>query len=164
MFLGRRSYSCNMSFSVIALLLVAVSFFLSSQTSASLLTSTGSTIELGGIPYYVPGKSFASVPSTFYTQALANSKSMGTPWIPVTVLKAASPTFSTTELQSTLKTFGDTDDVWTTGFLSGPSPKPRACMPSSSWILTFEQVSSSWEGRHTLPIRPRYFQEQTRRA
>jgi hypothetical protein len=153
-----------MPLSVFALFLVATSFFLSSQTSASLLTSTGSTIELGGIPYYVSSKSFASVSSTFYTQALADGKSMGTPWIPVTVVKATSATFGTTELQSTLKTFGDIDDVWTTGFLSGQSPKPRVCVPSSSWILTFEQVSSSWEGRHTISIHPRYFQEPMRRA
>lgn len=122
-------YSCNMSFSVIALSLVAVSF--ARRTPASLLTSTGSTIELGGIPYYVPSRSFASIPYTFYTQALTSIESVGTPWIPVTVVKATSPTFSTTEVQSTLKTYQDTDDVWTTGFLSGPSPKPRVCVLSS---------------------------------
>ena len=126
-----------MPLSIFALLLVKISFFISSQTSASLLTSTGSTVELGGIQYYVSSKSVASVPSTFYNQALADGKSIGTPWIPITVVKATPAAFGTTDLQSTLKTYGDTDDVWTTGFLSGRSPKPHVSASSISQILIF---------------------------
>ena len=101
--------------------LLAIPCFLLRATSAALVTATGSTVELGGIPYYVSSKPVASAPSSCYTQALAIGMSMGTPWIPVTVVKATPAAFGVTELQNTLKTFGETDDVWTTAFLSSRS-------------------------------------------
>ncbi|KAL9607856.1 MAG: hypothetical protein Q9167_007270 [Letrouitia subvulpina] len=98
--------------------LVWTLFILSNKTCCSLVTLTGSTVEIHGIPYYVPGQPLASVSSALNTQALTGSKSVGAPWIPVTVVKATSATFNTAALQSTLNSFGDLDDVWNTGFLS----------------------------------------------
>ena len=112
----------NMPFLVYHLFWIAVVCLISGD--GWVLTSTGSTIELAGIPYYVSSKAFASVPNSLYTQSLAGGKSVGTPWIPVTVVKATSGAVSITELQSTLKSFGESDDVWTTDFLSGNPQRP----------------------------------------
>ena len=114
-------YPCHVPFRAYVLLLATALLSFSKQGCAWLLASTGSTIELGGVPYYVPSKSVASVTSTCYSQVLAGSKSVDTPWVPVTVVKATAGAFGVAELQSTLKTFGVTDDVWSTGFLSGES-------------------------------------------
>ena len=129
--------------SIVTLLLVA-SFF-STLNFASLLISTGSTIELAGIPYYVPANSFASIPSAFYAVTAVNEKSLGTRWIPVTVLKVTTATVSTTELQRTLNSYQNIDDVWNVSFLAGQLLKALTRI-ISGWFLTFEQVFYYREG------------------
>ena len=89
------------------------------STSAAVLASTGSTIDLGGIPYYVPSKPFGAVPGTFFTQTLGIGQSTDTQLIPVTVVKSGSTSYNTAELQNILKTFDYNDDIWTTDFLQG---------------------------------------------
>lgn len=76
--------------------------------TASPVTTTGFSIQLDGVDYYVPGKSVASLPGI---------PKISREWAPVTVV-AAVASVSATDLQKALDTFGKTDDVWTTSFLS----------------------------------------------
>ena len=84
----------------------------------SILTSTGSTVELNGIPYYIPGRPFASLPY-FSPQSLAGVKGLLGGLVPVTVVGTASVNFNVKELEKTVEEFGERDDVWGEGFLSG---------------------------------------------
>ena len=122
----------------------ALSFFLLNQISAAVV-ATGSTVELGGIPYYVPSKPFSSIPGVFDIASLAGGQSTGPSWLPITVLKSSAATIRATELQSSLKTFGDNDDVWTSEFLSSQRPAPV-----STYLLIVRQASSSLGGRQAF--------------
>ncbi|KAG8534384.1 uncharacterized protein KY384_001229 [Bacidia gigantensis] len=110
-----------MAFSALLLLAIQTTLLFSCQIFATVLTSTGSTVEIGGIPYYVPGQPISSVPSTFYTQLLTTGYSAGSLLTPITVVKAPAGPFSVNELQKTFDTFGGADDVWTPDFLTGKS-------------------------------------------
>lgn len=107
--------------SISVLLQSAFSFFLVNRIFAAVI-GTGATVELGGIPYYVPSKPFSSIPGVFDIASLVGGKSTGPSWLPITVLKSTAATLGATELQSSLKTFGDNDDVWTNEFLSSQWP------------------------------------------
>ena len=93
----------------IPLLLAAVSLLHISPIFA--LTSTGSTVEVNGISYYLPGKPFTSISSS---RAAGTGSS-----IPVTIVKTNSSGISISALQAVIKTFGEIDDVWNPGFSSG---------------------------------------------
>lgn len=82
------------------------------------LTSTGSTINLNGIPYYIPGSPFASV-AKLQSHILTGKKSVFGGLVPVTIVATSSVTFNPVDLHQTLKTYGEEDDVWNEGFLPG---------------------------------------------
>lgn len=105
-------------FRLIVKLLIIFSHVVPAWTNAFNLTSTGSTVELNGIPYYVPGRPFASLPY-FSPQALAGVKGLLGGLVPVTVVGTASVNFNVKELEKTVQEFGERDDVWGEGFLSG---------------------------------------------
>ncbi|MCJ1467592.1 hypothetical protein MMC07_006217 [Pseudocyphellaria aurata] len=84
---------------------------------ASELASAGSTITLNGIPYYVPGTPFASRPN-FQAHTLGNKTTVLGGLVPITVVTTSSVNFNLVDLQTTIKGFKESDDVWQTGFLS----------------------------------------------
>ena len=75
-------------------------------------------MELNGIPYYIPGKPFASLPS-YSSQSLTGPKGLLGGLLPVTLVATASVDFNVEELDKTVHGFGEKDDVWGQGFLSG---------------------------------------------
>lgn len=108
------------SFACIVNRLIIFACALVAVTNAFNLTSTGSTVELNGIPYYIPGKPFASL-STYSSQPLAGLKGLLGGLLPVTLVATASVDFTVEELDKTVHGFGEKDDVWGEGFLSGKS-------------------------------------------
>ena len=92
-------------------------FVLQIHSSISNLSFTGSTVELGGVPYYVPGKAFAMLSTGVYHRIAGHRKYSGYGWIPVTVIGEQDASSSSLESISAL--FEKSDDVWTTSFLSG---------------------------------------------
>ena len=82
------------------------------------LTSTGSTAALDGVPYYIPSTPYAKIPN-FQPQILAGKESGFGGMVPITVVKATSSTFALAQLDETIVTYSQEDDVWQAGFLSG---------------------------------------------
>lgn len=82
------------------------------------LASTGSTVTLNGVPYYIPGTPYASRPS-FKARALGNTTTVLGGLVPITVVATSSVTFNLADLQKTVKGFEESDDVWQPAFLSG---------------------------------------------
>lgn len=82
------------------------------------LTSTGSTVNLNGIPYHIPGSPFASV-AKLQSQTLTDKKSVFGGLVPITIVGTNSVTFNLVDLHQSLKTYGEKDDVWNEGFLPG---------------------------------------------
>ena len=80
------------------------------------LISTGSTVALNGIPYYVPSTPYVKIPN-FNSRVLAGKGSGYAGIVPVTVVKATAAA-SLAQLKGTITTYGSDDDVWQTGFLS----------------------------------------------
>ena len=99
-------------------LFVAILYSLADFTSAFNFTSTGSTVILNDIPYYVPGTPVGSIPD-FNPQILTGTKSVFGGLVPVTVVETTSVTFNLQNLKATVKDFGTKDDVWGIAFLSG---------------------------------------------
>ena len=87
-----------------------------------IIISTGSTLSLNGIPYYVPGKAFASGYKSLY--ATCAGKVPGSSLVPVTVVNFNAATTSLSALQTALDGFGALDDVWGDAFLSGEKSTP----------------------------------------
>ena len=85
-----------------------VSLLSFAELGASQLVSTGQTVNVNGIPYYVP----ATPLTTVATRGLRRLHSPGG-LVPVTVAD------SSTNLQVTIQGYGKVDDVWSTGFLEG---------------------------------------------
>ena len=80
------------------------------------LISTGSTVALNGVPYYVPSTPYVKIPS-FNSRVLAGKGSGYGGIVPVTVVKATAAV-TLAQLKSTITAYGSEDDVWQTGFLS----------------------------------------------
>ena len=80
------------------------------------LVSTGQTLLLNDVPYYVPAKAFTTVslPSTKSLNAL----------IPVTVVGVSLTNSSQGTLETIIDAFG-ADDVWNEAFLEGKSKRGR---------------------------------------
>lgn len=98
--------------------LTAFSMSICYQLAASQLMSTGSTLALNGVPYYVPSTPFSSLPS-FQSSILSGVTSAQFGLVPVT--------FVLENLVTTLDSFETQDDVWSTGFLPGtPSNFPSS--------------------------------------
>lgn len=107
-----------MTMSPTFLLFALVSAILQCLTLAGDLASEGSTITLNGIPYYIPGTPYAFKPS-FKPRSLGNTTTVLGGLAPITVVATSSVTFNLADLQKTVKGFGESDDVWQAGFLSG---------------------------------------------
>ncbi|KAI9663804.1 MAG: hypothetical protein M1821_007294 [Bathelium mastoideum] len=89
--------------------------FLISLAHAITFASTGSTVELNGIPYYIPPTSVGKLP---IDQNLSNQISAGYGLLPLTVIKTNGSSYSSVNLQSTVNNYIASDDVFQTGFLN----------------------------------------------
>ena len=83
----------------------------------SSLVPLGTTIELGSIPYYVPGRAFGLIPATSCNELLSGHPQSA--WVPVTVVKAVSANANAADIEAAVTIFSQSDDVWTAEFLSG---------------------------------------------
>ncbi|KAL8962351.1 MAG: hypothetical protein Q9183_005173 [Haloplaca sp. 2 TL-2023] len=105
------------------------------------LTSTGQTLMLGDIPYYLPATPYATVSASGFS-ALQYSSDL----IPITVVKS-NPTNGS--LSSVVNTFAS-DDVWNTAFLdavllqsSGDGYTPKSAgLNQSTTILSFTSTGA----------------------
>ena len=127
--------------SVSALVALALSFCFVIAGPAS-VTSTGSTVELNGISYFVPSHPFTSIPGTLDVASLVGSKPTDSSWVPITVVKPSTQSFGISELQDVFKTYRETDDVWSSDFLAGLSFHLLDVFLLIGW-----QASSYWETR-----------------
>ena len=109
----------KMHYSVPCRFLLCYAFSLSLSPITAQLLSTGSTVELGGVPYYVPSAAVLSLPTSFYVDVLAGANASDHPWIPITVVTASSKTLSIAGLKDILRSYNKNDDVWTNSFLQG---------------------------------------------
>lgn len=85
-----------------------LNFLFLARLGTSQLVSTGQTVTVSGIPYYVP-----ATPLTIVTTRKSRRLHSLGELVPVTV--AENPT----NLQLTIQGYGEVDDVWSTGFLEG---------------------------------------------
>ena len=98
------------------LYLTTLLLLISAPAYATTINPTGSTIEIGRIQYFLPGKPSFSLPSTLYSQTF-NAGGGYEAYLPVTVVNSGSSSLTISELRGTIQTFEDTDDVWSSAFL-----------------------------------------------
>jgi len=92
------------------------------NTSSSAFTTTGSTVVLNDIAYYIPGTSVATVnlnggriwPGWGFG-GFGNKNNLGEGLVPMTVVSGPSGF----DAQAVANTLGAADDVWQSGFLEG---------------------------------------------
>ena len=89
---------------------------LTSLTHAFKFLSTGATVELNGIPYYVPP---ASIGKLGIDQSLSNAAVSIGGLLPLTVIKTNGTSYQSSDLHNTVNSFLANDDVFQTGFLDG---------------------------------------------
>ena len=90
--------------------------FFQHLTWAISLRSTGQTLVLNDIPYYVPGAPFATIPFLKSLQGAASAGDL----VPVTVVRLPASNASLSGLERMIDDF-EKDDVWNEGFLEGTS-------------------------------------------
>ena len=102
------------------------------QINGQDLYSTGSTLSLNGIAYYVPGKPFASGYVNNYASCASGTKTAAFGLVPVTVVHLSSATFNLDAIETLSNNFGEQDDVWEPAFLSG---KDSRFTMRPSWFM-----------------------------
>ena len=86
--------------------------FIQNISSQDLLSS-GATIALGDVSYYISEKPFASGYENIYTGGFAFGL------LPVTVVNLGPAAFSPVTIERSVETFEEQDDVWSKAFLAG---------------------------------------------
>jgi hypothetical protein len=96
------------------LLVLAIFLFSLINIVATSLISTGQTLLLNDIPYYVPATPYTTV------SLLTSLKALGTAGglVPVTVVRVSASNTSLSTLRNIINGYG-ADDVWNDGFLEG---------------------------------------------
>ena len=115
-------------------LVAILNLLLSSTNSVAELMSTGQTIVLNDVPYYVPAESLATI-SVRRFGGLSSAGGL----VPVTV------TESSTNLQATVRGYGEMDDVWSKGFLEGETNRRSPFL--SSFFYCVSSVLVKWSIR-----------------
>jgi hypothetical protein len=108
-------------------------------SAACTLTTTGRTVNLNGIPYYIPPTSVGSVelsrgpiwPGFF---GGPKSPSLGNGLLPMTVVTGPSGF----DAQSVANGFASADDVWQSGFLQGKSDIAQSSARASYLLRELE--------------------------
>lgn len=78
------------------------------------VSSSGTTLVVGGVSYFMPGTPVAQLSLAKASKALASSGSL----VPFTFV-SASGKFSAGDLTTVIAKNGASDDVWSTSFLKG---------------------------------------------
>jgi hypothetical protein len=94
------------------------------------ITRTGSTANVNGISYYIGTEAVATI----------ESKSTGSEFVPLTVMKNSNGTFTTSSFRSLVASYSASDDVFNTGFLQGTS----VLLPLSRSITNLNSHTSNW--------------------
>jgi len=128
----RMDPSITGSFAIILFLLFA-------RLTAAVLTLTGQTLFLDGIPYYVPAAPITTVASLDALQLVGTAGGL----VPITVVGIAATNSSANTIGSIIDGF-HADDVWNEGFLKGKSTPPGSS-------FCFLQPSSAPPLGTTLP-------------
>ena len=91
-----------------------VPFFSLPLSLAFTFTPTGQTVELDGIPYYIP----AQPVTTIQTYSPLHRKAQGSGGLtPLTVVSTTGSSYGSSDLDATIANFTKTDDVFSAGFL-----------------------------------------------
>ena len=98
-------------------LLLAIFLFSLINIVASSLISTGQTLLLNDIPYYVPATPYTTVSLLTSLKALSTAGGL----VPVTFVSVSASNTSLGTLENIINSYG-TDDVWNDGFLEGECP------------------------------------------
>ena len=85
--------------------------------------STGMTVVLNDIPYYIPA---APVATVHISPNQLNAGSSAAGLVPLTVVETTSLTFSQSDLETVISNYSASDDVFQTGFLQGRYLKPSS--------------------------------------
>lgn len=117
----RMDPSITGSFAIILFLLFA-------RLTAAVLTLTGQTLFLDGIPYYVPAAPITTVASLDALQLAGTAGGL----VPITVVGIAATNSSADAVGSIIAGF-HADDVWNEGFLKGKSTPPTP-WHHTSWV------------------------------
>lgn len=96
---------------------VLLFFFIEIIASQDLLSS-GATLSLGDVSYYISDEPFASGYGSIYTAGAGTSK-VAFGLLPVTVVDLGPAVFSLGTLERNIVTFEKKDDVWSKSFLAG---------------------------------------------
>ncbi|KAI7366578.1 amidase signature enzyme, partial [Hortaea werneckii] len=86
-------------------------------SSSNPLVDNGTVVTLGGVPYYSGGIPVATL-SVAPGHKLQTLAPLDSDVFPMTVIRTNSSAFSISELNSTISSFNDTDDVFTQDFLT----------------------------------------------
>lgn len=127
--------------------------FLSTFALGLDLISTGSTIALNGIPYYIPSTPYVKIPN-FHSRVLAGKGSGYGGIVPVTVVKATAAV-TLTQLSQTITAYGNDDDVWQTGFLSSRHNRvgdAELCSPAKSWEFLVGKADLAASHLHPIQL------------
>ena len=79
--------------------------------------STGRTLVLGGIPYFVPPSPVSALHDTVALSVVVKSASDGL--VPFSVIPTSKHVFDSAALQETVDSWAAKDDVWSKAFLTG---------------------------------------------
>ena len=79
------------------------------------LQSTGQTLLLNDLPYYVPATPVAAISTLKSLKKLPSDNAL----VPVTVVDLSASNSSLSTLEAIIASFGVDDDVWNEGFLEG---------------------------------------------
>lgn len=89
-------------------------------------TPTGQTVELDGIPYYLPPNPVA----TLHAESVLRSKASASGgWTPLTVIVTNDTKYSSQDLQATITSYTASDDVFSPGFLAAIYVQHTASVP-----------------------------------
>lgn len=118
-------------YTVFYLASIALSSWAAQQTSSTSVGLSGTTIIVGGVPYFIPPTavsqlSFDGDPKTRDLVQSVGGKLDGK-LIPFTVISTNNSQFGDSAFEETLEVFRSGDDVWNMSFLVGWSKIPLEC-------------------------------------
>lgn len=149
-----------MPFSTAGVYITIYTSLIIALTRAQQSVTTGITLSLNNIPYYLPGKPFSSGYASIYAKCTARSKTSGLGFIPITVVNSESAGLSLSALETILDGFGKTDDVWGDAFLSAIILQGASVQGTNSSTVSVRNstvtLGSTQSSTNTVPQGP-YF-------
>lgn len=115
------------------------------RTLAYDLKLTGQTVELDGIPYYLPAEPVTTLNGA---RALRSKASASGGWIPLTAIITNDTHYSSQDLQAQIASYAATDDVFSLGFLAAVYIQHAVSTPQgySSSTPTLANTTNSTSG------------------